>query len=252
MSLLLHFATPKATPFYFWIQNSWSLFAGIYISVLSGTYVTIHAHISTNMGCHCAFPWVLLYTPVLTHGAAAPALSLPEPCVLPHHSCFSGMNLPDQPQKAEPSKNEPSRLATQTHSRQSLNPRRSSSTCDKPLFVAVGSSVQRRAWSNTIEQEVFMRKIQIRRVCRYQWNPLSQPWEGRQAADLLPAWACARASEQAASSSSSPLPRCPGRLTPRHTSRRAALLATASGTFQKHWNASAVWCLWNILELQTN
>lgn len=50
---------------------------------------------------------------------------------------------------------------------------------------------------------------------------------------------------------------CPTRCTPQAascpggTSRQGSLLAIGFGTFQKHWNVSTVWCLWNILELQT-
>lgn len=133
-------------------------------------------HVSTQTLTALGFSFCLLSSP-------PPCRSIPHHLLtqgstrLPHCSCFSMRNLQDEPQKDKPSKNEPSRLATQTH--RQVGPE--SLSLEKPLCLwqaTLCSSLEQWAkknLSNTTEEKLFVRKSQVNRMCRYQWNPLSKP-----------------------------------------------------------------------------
>lgn len=119
-------------------------------------------------------PGLLLLSPFLlpSHYSIPHQVLAQGSTLSPHCSYWSRMNLQHLPQKGEPSKNKPSRSASQT--RGQAGPK-SISLGKAPLPVTSHSlqqpgptSTGEKVLSNTIEQKGFLRKNQVKRMCRHQ------------------------------------------------------------------------------------
>lgn len=138
----------------------------------------LHVRIQTVVGrVQAHFPLTVLGFSCCLLSSSPPTTPSHTACWLrgalsPHCSYWSRMNLQHLPQKGEPSKNKPSRSASQT--RGQAGPK-SISLGKAPLSVTSHSlqqpgpaSTGEKVLSNTIEQKGFLRKNQVKRMCRHQ------------------------------------------------------------------------------------